>query len=122
MEIDWMDMVYYQQQVQKLTRLLLPAKQTNLTVSECELLAWLYPGAGTERPRSAEPAQRHEKRSCQPLSEKPHGKKCHRKENSPRMSGVQNLFDRYRRGRTAKRLQNHIAALLRPVAKHRRRF
>ena len=42
MEIDWMDMVYYQQQVQKLTRLLLPAKQTNLTVSECELLAWLY--------------------------------------------------------------------------------
>lgn len=42
MDIDWMDMVYYQQQVQKLTRLLLPAKQTNLTVSECELLAWLY--------------------------------------------------------------------------------
>lgn len=37
-----MDMVYYQQQVQKLSRLLLPAKQTNLTVSECELLAWLY--------------------------------------------------------------------------------
>ena len=67
MEIDWMDMVYYQQQVQKLTRLLLPAKQTNLTVSECELLAWLY----------QEPAQRHEKRSCQPLSEKPHGKKLH---------------------------------------------
>ena len=42
MEIDWMDMVYYQQQVQKLTRLLLPAKQTDLTVSECELMAWLY--------------------------------------------------------------------------------
>ena len=42
MEMDWMDMVYYQKQVQKLTRLLLPAKQTNLTVSECELLAWLY--------------------------------------------------------------------------------
>lgn len=39
MEMDWMDMVYYQKQVQKLTRLLLPAKQTNLTVSECELLA-----------------------------------------------------------------------------------
>lgn len=42
MEINWMDMVYYQRQVQKLSRLLLPAKQTNLTVSECELLAWLY--------------------------------------------------------------------------------
>lgn len=42
MDINWMDMVYYQQQVQKLTRLLLPAKQANLTVSECELLAWLY--------------------------------------------------------------------------------
>nr|WP_317448406.1 helix-turn-helix domain-containing protein [uncultured Sellimonas sp.] len=42
MNIDWMDMVYYQQQVQKLSRLLLPAKHTNLTVSECELLAWLY--------------------------------------------------------------------------------
>lgn len=35
-------MVYYQQQVQKLSRLLLPARQTNLTVSECELLSWLY--------------------------------------------------------------------------------
>lgn len=42
MEIDWIDMVYYQQQVQKLSRLLLPARQTNLTVSECELLSWLY--------------------------------------------------------------------------------
>lgn len=42
MNIDWMDMVHYQQQVQKLSRLLLPAKHTNLTVSECELLAWLY--------------------------------------------------------------------------------
>lgn len=42
MNIDWMDMVYYQQQVQKLSRLLLPTKHTNLTVSECELLAWLY--------------------------------------------------------------------------------
>ncbi len=39
MEIDWIDMVYYQQQVQKLSRLLLPARQTNLTVSECELLS-----------------------------------------------------------------------------------
>lgn len=42
MNIEWMDMVYYQQQVQKLARLLLPARKTNLTVSECELLAWLY--------------------------------------------------------------------------------
>lgn len=42
MNIDWMDMVYYQQQVQKLSRLLLPTKHTNLTISECELLAWLY--------------------------------------------------------------------------------
>lgn len=42
MDLNWMDMVYYQQQVQKLTRMLLPARQTNLTVSECELLAWLY--------------------------------------------------------------------------------
>lgn len=42
MELNWMDMVRYQKQVQKLSRLLLPAKQTSLTVSECELLAWLY--------------------------------------------------------------------------------
>lgn len=42
MNIDWIDMVRYQQQVQKITRLLLPMKQTNLTVSECELLSWLY--------------------------------------------------------------------------------
>lgn len=77
MEMDWMDMVYYQKQVQKLTRLLLPAKQTNLTVSECELLAWLYQEPEQNTPRSAEPAQRHEKRSCQPLFEKPFGKKLH---------------------------------------------
>ena len=42
MKIDWIDMVHYQQQVQKITRLLLPMKQTELTVSECELLACLY--------------------------------------------------------------------------------
>lgn len=42
MQIDWVDMIHYQQQVQKITRLLLPAKQSDLTVSECELLAWLY--------------------------------------------------------------------------------
>lgn len=42
MEIKWMDMVHYQQQFQKLSRLLLPTTHTNLTVSECELLAWLY--------------------------------------------------------------------------------
>lgn len=42
MKIDWIDMVHYQQQVQKITRQLLPSKQTNLTVSECELLSWLY--------------------------------------------------------------------------------
>lgn len=42
MQIDRMDMVYYQRQVQKLIRLLLPAKHPRLTVSECELLAWLY--------------------------------------------------------------------------------
>lgn len=42
MQIDWMDMVYYQRQVQKLIRLLLPTKHPRLTVSECELLAWLY--------------------------------------------------------------------------------
>lgn len=42
MNLDWTDMVKYQQQVQKITRQLLPAKQTYLTVSECELLARLY--------------------------------------------------------------------------------
>lgn len=42
MNMDWTDMIYYQQQVQKLSRLLLPVKHTNLTVSECELLALLY--------------------------------------------------------------------------------
>ena len=37
-----MDMAHYQQQVQKITRRLLPAKQATLTASECELLARLY--------------------------------------------------------------------------------
>lgn len=42
MKIDWTDMVRYQQQVQKITRLLIPSKQNYLTTSECEILAWLY--------------------------------------------------------------------------------
>lgn len=42
MQMDWIDMVRYQQQLQKITRLLFPTKQMNLTVSECELLACLY--------------------------------------------------------------------------------
>lgn len=40
--MDWMDMVHYQQQMQKIMRALLPVRKTNLTVSECELLAHLY--------------------------------------------------------------------------------
>lgn len=50
MKMEWMDMVYYQQQVQKLSRLLLPSKQANLTSSECELLAWLYLDAEQNTP------------------------------------------------------------------------
>lgn len=42
MDIDWIDMVHYRQQVQKLSRMLLPSKQEELTAGECELLAWLY--------------------------------------------------------------------------------
>lgn len=42
MQIDWIDMIHYQQQVQKIMRMLLPVKQSDLTVSECELLAWIY--------------------------------------------------------------------------------
>ena len=40
--MDWVEMVHYQQQMQKLSRILLPAKSRTLTSSECELLAWLY--------------------------------------------------------------------------------
>lgn len=77
MEMDWMDMVYYQKQVQKLTRLLLPAKQTNLTVSECELLAWLYQEPEQNTPVLLSQRSGMKKRSCQPLFEKPFGKKLH---------------------------------------------
>lgn len=77
MEIDWMDMVYYQKQVQKLTRLLLPAKQTNLTVSECELLAWLYQEPEQNAPVLLSQRSGMKKEAGQPLSEKPHGKKLH---------------------------------------------
>ncbi len=42
MDIDWIKMVQYQQQMQKLSRMLFPVKQHTLTASECELLAWLY--------------------------------------------------------------------------------
>ncbi len=40
--MDWVEMVHYQQQMQKLSRILLPAKRQAITSSECELLAWLY--------------------------------------------------------------------------------
>ena len=42
MQIEWTDMAHYQQQLQKVVRALLPARQSTLTASECELLAHLY--------------------------------------------------------------------------------
>lgn len=45
-----MKMVRYQQQMQKLSRVLLPSKPHTLTASECELLAWLYLGPGESTP------------------------------------------------------------------------
>ena len=52
-----------------------PVSYTHLDVYKRQGMA--VSGAGTKYPRSAEPAQRHEKRSCQPLFEKPFGKKLH---------------------------------------------
>ena len=40
--VHWTQMIHYQQQFQKLSRLLLSNKKLPLTPSECELLAWLY--------------------------------------------------------------------------------
>ena len=40
--MEWTDMVHYQQQMQKITRSLLPKRKSMLTVSVCELLAHLY--------------------------------------------------------------------------------
>lgn len=40
--MEWTDMIHYQQQLQKITRSLLPKRKAMLTVSECELLAHLY--------------------------------------------------------------------------------
>lgn len=40
--MEWTDMIHYQQQIQKITRSLLPVRKSALTVSECELLAHLY--------------------------------------------------------------------------------
>jgi len=40
--MEWTDMMHYQQQMQKITRALLPIRKSTLTVSECELLAHLY--------------------------------------------------------------------------------
>ncbi len=123
MEMDWMDMVYYQKQVQKLTRLLLPAKQTNLTVSECELLAWLYQEPEQNTPVLLSQRSGMKKEAVSRCLKSLLEKNCIRKEKQPHDErSYKNLSDRHRRGRTAKRLQNHIAALLRPVEKHRRRF
>ena len=40
--MEWTDMMYYQQQMQKVIRSLLPVRKSVLTGSECELLADLY--------------------------------------------------------------------------------
>ena len=50
MQIEWTDMAHYQQQLQKVVRALLPARQSTLTASECELLARLYLNPGQNTP------------------------------------------------------------------------
>lgn len=40
--MEWTDMMHYQQQIQKVMRSLLPMRKSELTASECELLAHLY--------------------------------------------------------------------------------
>ena len=40
--MDWTDMMYYQKQMKKVMRSLMPVRKTALTASECELLAHLY--------------------------------------------------------------------------------
>lgn len=40
--MEWTDMVHYRQQLQKIMRSLLPQRKSELTASECELLAHLY--------------------------------------------------------------------------------
>lgn len=40
--MEWTDMMHYQQQMQKVIRSLLPVRTSELTASECELLAHLY--------------------------------------------------------------------------------
>ena len=50
MQIKWTDMAHYQQQLQKVVRALLPARQSTLTASECELLARLYLNPGQNTP------------------------------------------------------------------------
>ena len=41
-QMEWTDMMHYQQQMQKIMRSLLPVRKSVLTASECELLARLY--------------------------------------------------------------------------------
>ena len=50
MELEWTQVMHYQQQMQRLIRLLLPQKPGRLTASEWELLSWLYLKPGQNRP------------------------------------------------------------------------
>lgn len=50
MELEWTEVMHYQQQMQRLIRLLLPQKLGRLTASEWELLSWLYLKPGQNRP------------------------------------------------------------------------
>ena len=69
MQIEWTDMAHYQQQLQKVVRALLPARQSTLTASECELLARLYLNPGQNNPFPAQRGERHEEGSGEPLPE-----------------------------------------------------
>ena len=50
MEIDWTEMMLYQHQMRKLTRLMFPEKKGNLTSSEWELLSLLYENPNRNTP------------------------------------------------------------------------
>ena len=77
MELEWTDVMHYQQQMQRLIRLLLPQKPGRLTASEWELLSWLYLKPGQNRPMQLSQCSGMKKEAVSRLDNRPgHSASC----------------------------------------------
>ena len=83
MDMEWTEMIRYQQQIQKIMRALLPAHRAALTASECELLAYLYLQPGQNTPVLLSQGSGMKKEAVSRCLKSLYEKGCIRKERQP---------------------------------------